>query len=270
MWDKANSQITLDENNEQEYLMLVRKGWLSFNDTRSSVDFICPLSKQIILNKLHLQLSRPQKDNFNNLAQFFDACLTKFSPEFICESSLSINCSGGINESKWQKEVYRIGMSLLGRDCELGVEVSCGYVDKMDVDSSNDDDDDENEKEYFKIPGKVDFYINSKRKWALELLVRGDLKSNDRSFTELESHSRRFTHGNYKNLPREDELVVDFRPTKFSHSGCDVNLENPPKKYLPNTWIVFYPEDGRRLYVIKYGNDEKLSEKKEIQLFSNT
>jgi hypothetical protein len=254
IWEDQHGLISLDESSAyvEYYRILARKGWLNFNENMSCVEFICPLSKQMILNRLHLHLSRPPKDNFQNLAEFFDACLVRFTPEFISESVLSLNRNGAINESKWQKEVYRIGMGLLGRSCEIGVEVSRGKVEIIADDSS---DEEEKQEKQFEIPGKIDFYINSKRQWALELLVRGDLQSKDPSLNELESHIGRFT-GQYKKLPRNEWLVVDFRPLKYKHSRSDVDPENPPKKYLANTWIVFYPEDGKSLFVVKYGTDQ--------------
>jgi len=83
----------------------------------------------------------------------------------------------------------------------LGVEVSRGYVicDKEDNDSMELD---EKREEKFKIKGRVDFYINSDRQWALELLVRGDLVSKT-GWTGVEEHQFRFIGGIYENLPKK-------------------------------------------------------------------
>jgi len=178
--------------------------------------------------------------------------------------------SGSINQSKWQKEIYRIGTSLLGRKYEMGVEVSRGFVDMNSAGSSDEEDEEDEEEKKFQIPGKIDFYINSNRQWALELLVRGDLKAmGPKPKNELREHYDRFIIGKYKYLPKKEWLIVDFRPLKYNHSKNDVDPKNPKEKYLANVWIVFYPEDGSQITIVKYGDDKKLvGDPETIRLFS--
>jgi len=72
-----------------------------------------------------------------------------------------------------------------------------------------------------------------------------------------------------KTSQKKEYLVVDFRPLRFDNSESDVAMNDPPSQFLANTWIVFYPEDGATLTVIKYGSDEQYCGKKIVQLFSN-
>jgi len=55
-----------------------------------------------------------------------------------------------------------------------------------------------------------------------------------------------------KTSQKKEYLVVDFRPLRFDNSESDVAMNDPPSQFLANTWIVFYPEDGATLTVIKY------------------
>jgi len=157
---------------------------------------------------------RPATDNFTHLSQFVDSFLSRLSANFF-QSTLSTLKNGAICEAKWQNEFYLSAVQLLGRRNEIGVEVSRGSVEgqrmKTDEIGSSDDSDDEKESNEisFDIPGKVDFYINGKRQWAVELLVRGEQKQG--GVPAVKEHSRRFTKGHYRNLPRKEELVIDFR-----------------------------------------------------------
>jgi len=71
LWNNGPKELPLTAENKEPYMSLVRKGWLALSNDASSVSFICPLSQQIILNKLHLHLSRPSQDSFMSLADFF-------------------------------------------------------------------------------------------------------------------------------------------------------------------------------------------------------
>jgi len=56
IWEDPNGRIYLNNSqNREHYINLVRKGWLDFNEDKSYVEFICPVSKQMILKRLYLQ-----------------------------------------------------------------------------------------------------------------------------------------------------------------------------------------------------------------------
>jgi len=258
LWQSNNDSLDSPTHGKQ-YQDLVRRGLIFKDSSDKSVSIICPLSKQIILYGLYRGNTRPSEDNFKSLGDFFEACLKMIPAEFF-HAGMSEHSSGGINEAKWQKEIYKCGSSILAKNYEIGVEVSQGFINNADMDTDDDD-----EKEYFKINGRIDFYINSDRQWALELLVRGDLSMG--SMTSAEEHCRRFSQGQYSSLPRKDELVVDFRPLNYSHSKNDMNIDNPPKKYKKNMWIVFY--DTTKMIVIKYGEKKQFVEKKVLPIFGN-
>jgi len=130
---------------KDDLILLVRSGWIFFDDDRRSVSIFCPISKQLILIGLYKGIPRPDSDNFKNLAEFMDACLERIPAEFL-QDTINLLLSGAINESKWQKEVFRIGSSLLTKKTEIGVEVSHGFSkvkdDKMD-DKSDEESNDE-------------------------------------------------------------------------------------------------------------------------------
>jgi len=261
LWIKGTDDLSF----RKEYTILLRSGWICYdNEERKTVGFSCPIVRQLILIAINDAIViRPNDDNFKNLGEFIDTFLSRIKADFFRENVMNINVNGGIKEAKWQNEFYHAAASILGRNYDIGVEVTKGVV--KDIDS-----DDESmmvETEFKLKNGRLDFYINGTRQWAVELLIRGELSR----FDNLDEHVARFSTGQYKDMPRKDELVIDFRPL-LSHSTNDIkSLEKPKKHYHPNTWIVFYDINGEKndLIVVKYGKDGCKIEKKTFYLLGN-
>jgi len=95
--------------------------------------------------------------------------------------------------------------------------------------------------------GCLDFWVNNKRRWAIEFLIRGNLASG--TTDRAEDHHERFTPGTgkYASLQPREYLLVDFRPDR----GCSYE----PQAYLSNYWIVIYNDDS--LFVTKYDDQGK-------------
>jgi len=153
----------------------------------------------------------------------------------------------------WQSEFYRIGSQLLKNDTQISVTVQTGEIDQ----------------EEFKINGKVDFYINSNRQWAVEFLIRGELMN--KNVSRAEEHEGRFTE-KYAYLPHKERLLLDFRPQEFgpypdfqdiSKAGCP-----PHKKFLQNYWVVVYPANYEFLKITKYDNNGSFKDEIAIQLLA--
>lgn len=57
----------------------------------------------------------------------------------------------------------------------------------------------------FGCPGLVDFYIDTKKQWLVEIVREG---------SNFKEHSDRLQpNGKYSLIPRNDEKIVDFRST---------------------------------------------------------
>jgi len=253
-------------SHKEEYELLVRRGWIYWNDMRTKVFFLCPIVKQMILVGIHSGIVRPQTDNFKTLAEFMDAVLSRFSTNYFMDE-MSQNVNSAISEAKWQNEFYKIGKSLLGFRYEIGVEVS--YVSSDNVEMMDTDDD----EAVYSMNGKLDFYINSNRQWAVEFLVRGDLISSG-GVSELEKHVDRFEKGGaYYHLPRKEQVIVDYRPLCMSHSTKDFkSLIKPTPTFYPNTWIVLYElvDKVASLNVVKYDKHGNYWESRKYHLLPTT
>jgi len=157
-----------------------------------------------------------------------------------------------ILEAMWQKEFFRVASQMLRQNSTISVEVTRGTIGGQS----------------FNIDGRVDFYINGDRQWAVEFLIRGELKS--QGITDAEEHAARF-EGKYKQLPCKQKLVVDFRPSRYaSYDDFQMTLLPgvPPKPiFLKNYWIVVYDSDKYEwLQITKYGPDARYLEAVRLKL----
>lgn len=95
----------------------------------------------------------------------------------------------------------------------------------------------EDNEELARIQGEVDFFVDGKLRWGIELLVHG------RKITE---HISRFKEGGkYAQLKCKDDVVVDFRagmPTSVTLHPNRVSVFFPSQDYA--TCIIVYGKDG--------------------------
>ncbi|PKY32555.1 hypothetical protein RhiirB3_420212 [Rhizophagus irregularis] len=100
----------------------------------------------------------------------------------ILRNTLGFGSDGRLLEQTWQKEFYRIGTQVLGRDHFLSCEV--GSV--------------------FGCEGKIDFYVD-KLEWAIELLRDGE---------DMKEHKARFEpSGEYEEIVKyaKSIAIIDIR-----------------------------------------------------------
>jgi len=123
------------------------------NDTKST-------KKQRIITVQGTSVSN--LDGPQNLEDFIETCLGEMRPSVLINSfgrskgtSIS-NLDGNLKEASWAMEFYRIGFYILPENCILSAEVG-GVFDSK---------------------GSIDFYINSSRKWLVELVRDSDLVQN--------------------------------------------------------------------------------------------
>jgi hypothetical protein len=220
------------------YMMFVRRGWITTSNNER-VKLVCPLSKHIFLMKMYGSL-RPTgyKDQFQNLCEFMEFLLSRLSSKNFKET-LSIGRSNELSESIWQAEFYRLGYPALSEGTQLSVEVQ--------------------KIQQKKLKGKVDFYINSNRQWAVEFLIRGELADSRSNTSRVIEHLRRFSStGRYSALQPQEYLVVDFRP-KSKGPYQDILQVNDTYK---NLWIVIYDDqEWRDLKLVMYDKEGKTSQK---------
>jgi hypothetical protein len=111
--------------------------------------------------------------------------------------------------------------------------------------------------------GKVDFYIDGNREWAVEFLICGDKPdTKERSYdTSAVEHLKRFEpSGQYESLKPRDYLLVDFRP-KDSYQADLIMMNVGDITKVHHYWIVNYDADA--LYVTKIDQDGKCCSKNE-------
>ncbi|PKY49647.1 hypothetical protein RhiirA4_528264 [Rhizophagus irregularis] len=115
------------------------------------------------------------------IEKIFTAMCNEISGD-ILRNTLGFGSDGRILEQTWQKEFYRIGTQVLGRDYFLSCEV--GSV--------------------FGCEGKIDFYVD-KLEWAIELLRDGE---------DMKEHKARFEpSGEYEEIVKyaKSIAIIDIR-----------------------------------------------------------
>jgi len=247
----SHGTLPLAYNNKFE--QLARWGWISFDSKTQSVSLHCPLSKQLLLMSMYKNILPPPTDSFKHVADLMNHFLSSLNGNWL-QNTMSVlqKDQKTLLEAMWQKEFYRIGTQTLASGTIISVEVTKGIIDG----------------EEFTIKGKIDFYINGPRQWAVEFLIRGD------SAGAAEEHSGRFDD-KYKNLPWKECLLVDFRASSANTADFCKQAENTQKKlprilsptFLPNYWIVIFDSDNYdKLEVVKYDEHAKLIKSEIFQL----
>jgi len=180
---------------------------------------------------MHKNICRPNTDSYDTLSQLMYNFLSSLDSNWMQDTmSIFVADKTSILEAAWQKEFYRFASQNLCANSTVSVEVTHGKIEQKE----------------FKIDGKVDFYIDGSRQWAVEFLIQGHITKG--GVSAAEEHANRF-NSSYKNLPWKECLLVDFRPkTKiymdFIESYIEISEEKKipvyKKRFLPNYWIVVY------------------------------
>ncbi|RGB40141.1 hypothetical protein C1646_688324 [Rhizophagus diaphanus] len=117
----------------------------------------------------------------------------------ILRETLGFGYDGRILEQTWQKEFYRIGTRLLGKDKFLSCEV--GSV--------------------FGCEGRIDFYVNE-LEWAIELLRDGK---------DMQGHEDKFEPivGKYA----KSIAIIDIRSVNFTNTRSEAkNVQKMRKDFI--------------------------------------
>jgi len=188
IWRLENDMITSDPNYER----LIRRGWIKWDDSHKIVSLHCPLYKQLLLMAMDIQV-RSATDNYSKLTTFMDHFLERIPGGLLKQTlSVSIKDVDTILESYWQSEFYHIGTSLLSQSSSISVEVQ--------------------KAQNLRLPGKIDFYIDDEKQWAVEFLIDGQLASTSvKDLSRAEEHVGRLTPGGKYSGIGKEWLVVDFR-----------------------------------------------------------
>jgi len=157
IWIKESDLVSNDREN---YEFFIRNGWFSWDYQHINIFLTSPVSKQLLLMAMNQNIQRPTYDDFTSLPGFMYRCLSLFKSCWMKDTMTKDPENGTILESMWQFEFYRIGSQLLKRDDLINVTVQSGEI----------------EEKRFKIEGKVDFFIDKDRQWAIEFLIRGELQ----------------------------------------------------------------------------------------------
>ena len=87
--------------------------------------------------------------------------------------------------------------------------------------------------------GFLDFYVDGKYGWGIELLREG---------RRLGDHAKRFDQdGEYKTIPMNEWVVIDFR-----HHSKRVRNVNP------NFWHVLYSDDYKQVTILHHDKEDRV------------
>ncbi|CAG8478462.1 7346_t:CDS:2 [Funneliformis caledonium] len=158
-------------NSDPDASYLVKCGFLVV-ENNAYLTFAAPLLKRSFFQQNYGAVNSidiTPTDLYHFIIKIFTAMCNELSGKFLRET-LGFGSDGRILEQSWQKEFYRIGTQVLGKDHFLSCDV--GSV--------------------FGCDGKIDFYVD-KLDWAIELLRDGD---------DMAEHKARFipSTGEYKEI----------------------------------------------------------------------
>ncbi|RIA80313.1 hypothetical protein C1645_810492 [Glomus cerebriforme] len=171
-------------NSNNDMVHLVKSGILILKNN-SNLTFAAPLLKRSFFQQ-NYRSTNSTDTTPTDLHHFIEKIFTAMCNEIngnILRNMLGFGSDGKFLEQTWQKEFYRIGTQILGRNHFLSCEI--GSV--------------------FGYEGKVDFYVD-KLDWAIELLKDGE---------NMEEHKVSFEplRGEYKEIVKYAKkiAIIDIR-----------------------------------------------------------
>ncbi|CAB4492042.1 unnamed protein product [Rhizophagus irregularis] len=170
----------VDSNEDSVYLVKSGISIIKNDIDGTYLTFVAPLLKRSFFQQnygVHNSTDSTPTDLYHFIVKIFTAMCNKLSRE-ILRKTLGFGSNGRILEQTWQKEFYRIGTQVLGKDYFLSCDV--GSV--------------------FGCDGKIDYYVD-KLDWAIEILRDGD---------DMAEHEERFEplSGKYKEIVRYAKSIA--------------------------------------------------------------
>jgi hypothetical protein len=184
------------------------------NDGESILDFPAPLLRAIYLQDRLGGQPRAEVEP-KTFREFIGLVFGAMNPMTL-QKSLGVGRDGRLLERVWQMEFYRAAMQVLPVDIHASVDVGAVF-------GSN---------------GYLDFYVNDKRNWAIELLRDGDVSR---------EHQQRFHEdGLYSSIleAAKEWAIIDIRQKKerprrlernFIYVLCSETFENVTLKFADGT-----------------------------------
>ncbi|CAI2169618.1 7253_t:CDS:2 [Funneliformis geosporum] len=172
-------------SDDEDAVHLVKTGVLMVVEDNMYLTFAAPLLKRSFFQQMYgtedIAVVTPT-DLYDFIVRIFTAMCNELSKKILRET-LGHGSDGRILEQTWQKEFYRIGTRVLGKDhflsCDAGSAFGCD--------------------------GKLDFYVD-KLDWAIELLRDGE---------DMAEHKERFDPigGEYKEIVKyaKSIAIIDIR-----------------------------------------------------------
>lgn len=192
--------------------LLIRAGILA--RVKTNLEFSAPIIRTIFIQRIH---GAPrEKITSSDFPTFLVGCIQRLRPDTL-KSSLSIGADKALLERQWQMEFYRVATTLLPEKAHISPDV--GRV--------------------FKSEGFLDFYVNGKLQWAIELLREG-YKSTE--------HSDRFEKGGLYYVMRKKIkhiAIIDFRAKDISKSNMQEHF-----------WYVIYNSAYTHVTIKRLGHED--------------
>ena len=184
---------------------------IEINDELQFTAPIMRISLALKLNEGEFQSSELWAENFE---EFMLRAIERMKPS-VLKMSLGRG-TDNLLERTWQFEWYRAAMTT----------TPTGAVVSPDVGS------------VFGSPGYIDFYVDTKHCWGIELLREGQ---------GAQKHADRFTKGGiYEKIPRKEYVLLDFR--KSANIG---ELQH-------HFWYAIYTDDYRQITVRRLGHVDQV------------
>lgn len=149
-----------------------------------------------------------------NFEEFMIRSIERMRPS-VLRNSLGRG-TGYLLERTWQFEWYRAAVTAAPADAVVSPDVGA----------------------IFGSPGYLDFYVNGRYSWGIELLREGN---------RAEHHAARFGQsGMYEKIPMKEHVLIDFR------KSADVG------KLRGNFWYAIYSDDYRTITIKRLGHADQV------------
>ena len=215
-----------DYNNEDRVLLSkMRKFGILEDGDESVVEYCSPLSRRFVLNWLY-----PNRPSIvpSNMRELLKTALQKLS-----RSSLLSSTHGSFPlEATFQAHLLNAIIASTPIGCRTVPEMSILFRDG-------------DGKQGKRVQGRVDFYINNRLRWGVELLVNG---------SRVGEHVHRFSPGGrYASLEVADYMVIDLRQGPVV-SNVVYKSEKKSRVFFEPSFqycdvVHEFEEDAKRIYL---------------------
>ncbi|CAG8505027.1 10504_t:CDS:2 [Acaulospora colombiana] len=196
----------------------IKMGLFSTVDINEQIQFSAPIMRVILSHHLFTAPVNFKSLPAETFEEFLVRTIERMSPSKLYKSfGKGYGANSHIYERNWQMEWYLTATTVVPEGTSISADV--GAV--------------------FGTAGFLDFYVNEKLCWGIELTCEGN---------RLKEHAERFEQdGKYADIPLKNWAIIDFR-----HHTKQV------RELKQNFWYVLYEDNYKRVTIKRRDQNDKI------------